>query len=164
MVDGGPDFAKVVSYLAQNYKINRVQSSGHNPQAMGKIEGGHKPIVNALAKLSGPWVKNLPTVLLADRISIQEQTGYSPYQLVTGQNPVLPIELALPTWQTLPFREVKDRAQLLAIRAMQLDLRDQFTKEAIARTNRMRASKKEYWDDTKEIRREDITRGDLVLL
>ncbi|KAH6852799.1 hypothetical protein B0T12DRAFT_354182 [Alternaria alternata] len=47
---------------------------------------------------------------------------------------------------------------------MQLDLRDQFTKEAIARTNRMRASKKEYWDDTKEIRREDITRGDLVLL
>lgn len=54
IVDRGPDFAKVVSYLAQNYKINRVQSSGHNPQAMGKIEGRHKPIVNALAKLSGP--------------------------------------------------------------------------------------------------------------
>ncbi|RAQ98663.1 putative gag-pol poly protein [Stemphylium lycopersici] len=153
MVDGGPDFAKV-----------RVQASGHNPQAMGKIEGSHKPIVNALAKLPGPWVKNLPAVLLADRISIQEQTGYSPYQLVTGQNPVLPIDLALPTWQTLPFREVKDRAQLLAIRAMQLDLRDQFKKEAIARTNRMRAAKKEYWDDTREIRREEIARGDLVLL
>ena len=54
MVDGGPDFAKVVKYLAEHYKINRIQSSSHNPQAMGKIEGGHKPIVNALAKLLGP--------------------------------------------------------------------------------------------------------------
>lgn len=164
LVDGGPDFAKVVKYLAANYKINRIQSSSHNPQAMGKIEGGHKPIVNALAKLSGLWVNNLPTVLLADRISTQSQTGYSPYQLITGQNPVLPLELELPTWQTLPFREVKDRAQLLAIRAMQLDLRDQFTKDAVARTNRLRQAKKEYWDDTKEIRREELRLGDLVLL
>jgi hypothetical protein len=164
MVDGGPDFAKVVHYLSRMYRINRVQSSGHNPQAMGKIEGGHKPIVNALAKLPGSWVKNLPTVLLADRISTQEQTGYSPYQLVVGQNPVLPIELSMPTWQTLPFREVKDRAQLLAIRAMQLDLRDQMTKDAVSKTMRMRAARKEYWDDTKEIRREDMREGDLVLL
>jgi hypothetical protein len=65
---------------------------------MGKIEGGHKVIVNALAKLEGPWVNNLHAVLLADRVSIQENTGYLLYQLVTGQNSVLPIELALLTW------------------------------------------------------------------
>ncbi|KAF1937912.1 hypothetical protein EJ02DRAFT_328069, partial [Clathrospora elynae] len=64
--------------------------------------------------LPGLWVDNLPTVLLANRISVQESTGYSPYQMITGQNPVLPIELALPTWQTLPFRQVRTRDGLLA--------------------------------------------------
>ena len=156
MVDGGPDFRRIIIDLAEIYGIKRVQSSGYNPQAMGKVEGGHKPIVNALAKMAGQWVDNLPTVLFADRISIHEPTGYSPFQLVTGQNPVLPIELALPTWQTLPFRQVNDRSKLLAVRAMQLDLRDQFIKTAISKTARLRATKKEYWDDTKEIRRREI--------
>lgn len=164
VVDGGPDFQKVVRDLATVYGIRRVQISAHNPQANGKIEGGHKPIVNALAKLRGSWVSNLPTVLLADRISIQENTGYSAYQLVTGQNPVLPIELALPTWQTLPFRQITDRAQLLAVRAAQVDLRDQFIKDAVSRIERLRLQKKEYWDDHKEIRREEISPGSLVLL
>ncbi|KAF2818277.1 hypothetical protein CC86DRAFT_241344, partial [Ophiobolus disseminans] len=56
---------------------------------------------------------NLPTVLHADRISIQELTGYSAYQMVTSQNPVLSIELSLPTWQTLPFRSIRSRSKLL---------------------------------------------------
>ncbi|KAH6877448.1 hypothetical protein BKA58DRAFT_451006 [Alternaria rosae] len=47
---------------------------------------------------------------------------------------------------------------------MQLDLRDQFTKDAVTRTNRLRQSKKDYWDDTKEVRSEDLRKGDLVLL
>ncbi|KAH7069661.1 hypothetical protein BKA63DRAFT_374344, partial [Paraphoma chrysanthemicola] len=47
---------------------------------------------------------------------------------------------------------------------MQIDLRDQFLKEAVSKITRMRASKKEYWDDTKEIRRDDLLPGILVLL
>jgi hypothetical protein len=164
MVDGGPDFQKAVVYLAERYGAKRIQASSHNPQAMGKIEGGHKPIVNALAKIDGAWTTNLPTVLLADRISVQESTGYSPYQMVTGQNPVLPIELSLPTWQTLPFRKVQTRAELLAVRAMQLDLRDQFVKDAAARVRRLRQRKKEYWDEHKEIQHEEFLPNELVLL
>jgi hypothetical protein len=71
--------------------------------------------------------------------------------MVTGQNPVLLIELCLLTWQTLPFRKVKTRAELLVVRAMQLDLRDQFVKDAAARVKRLRQKKKEYWDENKEI-------------
>jgi hypothetical protein len=164
MVDGGPDFKKAVSYLAERYGTKRIQASAYNPQAMGKIEGGHKPIVNALAKISGHWPDNLATVLYADRVSIQESTGYSPYQMITGQNPVLPIELGLPTWQTLPYRQVRTRDQLLAVRAMQLDLRDQFIKDAAARVRRLRALKKEYWDDHKEIQRDEFQPGQLILL
>jgi hypothetical protein len=47
---------------------------------------------------------------------------------------------------------------------MQLDLRDQFIKDAVDQTERLRALKKQYWDDTREIRQGDIKAGDLVLL
>ena len=47
---------------------------------------------------------------------------------------------------------------------MQLDLRDQFVKDAVARTDRMRQAKKEYWDDNKDIRKHEIKEGDLVLM
>jgi hypothetical protein len=164
MVDGGPDFKKAVEYLAARYGTKRIQASAHNPQAMGKIEGGHKPVVNALAKMSGAWPDNLPTVLHADRVSVQESTGYSPYQMITGQNPVLPIELSMPTWQTLPFENVKTREELLTIRALQLDLRDQFVKDAAARAQRLRQHKKEYWDDHREIQRTTFEPNQLVLL
>jgi hypothetical protein len=163
-VDGGPENKKVVADLAAIYGIHRVQTSGWNPQAQGLIEGGHKPIVNALAKLRGNWVDNLPTVLWADRCSIHESTGYSPIQLVTGQNPVLPIELCVPTWQTLPWNEVRTREQLIAIRAMQLDLRDEDLQEAIGRIARLRGANKEYWDTTKDINHDQIEVGDMVLL
>jgi hypothetical protein len=47
---------------------------------------------------------------------------------------------------------------------MQLDLRDQFIKDAVGQTEQLRALKKEYWDDTCEVRQGDIKAGDLVLL
>lgn len=40
-----------------------------------------------------------------------------------GQNPVLPIELVVPTWQSLPWGEVRSHADLIAVRATQLQLR-----------------------------------------
>ncbi|CAI6342054.1 unnamed protein product [Periconia digitata] len=163
-VDGGPEFGDVARMLLEVYKIRRLQSSAYNPQAMGMIESGHKPIKKALASLSGKWTDNLPTVLMADRCSVHEPTGYAPLQLVTGQNPILPVEMEIPTWQTLPFGRVRTRADLLAIRAAQLDLRDRHMKLATARTMRLRARKKEYWDATQEIEHDNYKKGDLVLL
>ncbi|KAH8708428.1 hypothetical protein GQ44DRAFT_559562, partial [Phaeosphaeriaceae sp. PMI808] len=50
------------------------------------------------------------------------------------------------------------------IRAMQIDLRNQFLEDAISRIQRLRLHKKEYWDDTKEVNRDSFAVGDLVLL
>ncbi|KAF2021560.1 hypothetical protein BU24DRAFT_336272, partial [Aaosphaeria arxii CBS 175.79] len=63
--------------------------------------------------LPGKWTTNLPTVLWSDRCSIHNPTGYAPVVLITGQNPVLSIELSMPTWQTLPYTNVKTREDLL---------------------------------------------------
>jgi hypothetical protein len=50
------------------------------------------------------------------------------------------------------------------VRALQLDLRNQFLKDAASRVQRLREKKKEYWDNTKEIQRHEFRPGELVLL
>ena len=164
IVDGGPENQKWLDYLAQRWGMRKVTTSAQNPQANGFVEAGHIPIVKGLAKLKGSWVDNLHTVLLADRISVHEPTGYPPMQLMTGQNPILPIEMEIPTWQVLPWGRIKSREELLAMRAAQLDIRDENIIEARERTQRLRLRRKEYWDEHNEILHEDMRVGDLVLL
>ena len=69
------------------------------------VERGHKPIVDALAKLTdgglGNWVKNLPTVLFAERTTVHQPTGRTPFWVVYGREAVLLIELKFRTWRIL---------------------------------------------------------------
>ena len=57
--------------------------SAYHPPANGMIERGYKPITDALAKLTdgglGSWVRNLSTVLFADRTSIHQPTRRTPF-------------------------------------------------------------------------------------
>lgn len=86
------------------------------------IERGHKPIVDALSKMSDGgstnWVRNLPAVLWADRSTVRTSTGLTPYYISCGNEPVLPIELEIPTWRILPWDEVHPTSDLLAMRAL----------------------------------------------
>ena len=70
------------------------------------IKRGHKPIVDALSKMSDGgstnWVRNLPAVLWADGSTVRTFTGLTPYYIKCESEPVLPIELEISTWQILP--------------------------------------------------------------
>jgi hypothetical protein len=67
IVDGGPENKLLVKDLAKKYGIHRLVVSSYHPQANGMIERGHKPLVDALAKMTGGgfsgWLKHLPAVL-----------------------------------------------------------------------------------------------------
>ncbi|KAB2109261.1 hypothetical protein AG0111_0g2620 [Alternaria gaisen] len=162
--DGGPENKGLVEDLQKEWGINRVVSSAYHPQGQGLIERGHAPIVAALKKLQGNWVDNLHNVLWADRTTVKRSTNETPAFLVCGQEHVLPIELSIPTWQTLPWSEVRDTATLLAMRARQFDRRDEKFREAIDRTIRLRHENKDYFDNTRVLRSKKLSVGDLVLL
>ena len=74
VIDGGPENKGYVTAFTKKNGIERVQVSAYHPAANGIVERGHKPIVDALAKLTdgglGNWVRNLPLVLFADRTSV----------------------------------------------------------------------------------------------
>ncbi|KAK1913548.1 hypothetical protein P3342_005485 [Pyrenophora teres f. teres] len=162
--DGGPENKGLVENLQQQWGINRVISSAYHPQGQGLIERGHTPIVAALKKLRGNWVDNLANVLWADRTTVKRSTQETPAYLVSGREHILPVELSIPTWQTLPWSEVKDTPTLLAMRAQQFQRRDERFQEAINRTVRLRQENKDYFDDAKVLRKEPLAVGDLVLL
>lgn len=87
------------------YGIKRVLISAYYPQANGIVKRGHRPIVNAVAKIrenrGENWVSHLSAMLWADRSTTKNTTNSTFYHIVCGQNPVLPIELKFLTWRIL---------------------------------------------------------------
>ena len=100
-VNGDPENKDVVEQLVADYGIKRVVISAYNFKANGMIERGHSPIVNAFAKMTdggeGNWVQNFYAVLWADRTTVRKSTGYTLFYLNVSSEPILPIELDIPT-------------------------------------------------------------------
>lgn len=153
--------------LTRRYGIKRVVVSAYHPQANGMIEREHKPIVNALSKMSDRgstnWVRNLPAVLWADWSTMRTSTGLTPYYISCGNEPVLPIELEIPTWKILSWDNVHTINDLLAIRARQLQRRDEDLEETVLYLQRMRIEGKERHDEKHGIW-EELAIGSIVLL
>src|SRR5437588_10509955 len=83
-----------------------------------------------------------------------------------GIAPILPVELSIPTWAVLPWEEVRTRAELLALRARQLERRpdDIAELEAAAHLQRTRERNKEYFDTRHQTTGRTFEVGDMVLL
>src|SRR5207248_753889 len=132
------------------------------------IERGHKPVVDALSKLCqgdfSKWTKYLHLVLWADRVTVRRSTGFTPYSLVYGADPLLPIELSVPTWSVLPWDSVQSTSDLLAIRARQLERREDDLEEARQRLRRTRNANKDYFDARHATTNRQFSVDDLVLL
>lgn len=168
VVDGGPENKGIVLELSRALELKRVQISAYNAQAAGRIEGGHEPIGNALSiETDGgitKWVPRLPGVLLADRATVNQSAGRTPFWMEHGYEPTLPLELRSPTWRTVSWHKAKTRGELLALRERQLRARDEDLEGTAARHRRKRQEAKDWTDDHRRLRATAIPIGRLVLV
>jgi len=169
VVDGGPENKDLVATLAEKYGISRVVVSAYHPQANGMIERHHRSVVDALSKLTGGgaeknWVRHLPAVLWAERTTVKQTTGMTPYEVEYAQRPVLPVELDVTTWSVMRWKEVRNTADLIAMRARALERRDEDLEEARLRLRRSREENKVRFDLEKNVRDVPLPVGMLVLL
>jgi len=99
VLDRGSENLNMTKDLLEHYGIKRTVVSAFHPQANGLVERGHDSIINSLSKYCSKsptdWVKYLPLALWADRISVRRSTGYSAFELVYGQDCLLPVDFAL---------------------------------------------------------------------
>lgn len=167
VVDGGPENLGFAEALARRYGIKRIVTSAYHPQANGMIERGHRPIVDALSKMSEEgknWPNHFHAALWADRSTTHGPTGMTLFRMICGSEPVLPIELDIPTWRILPWDQVHSRAELIAMRIRQLERRDEDVEEATLLLQRMRMQGKDLFDETHRVQEDWLKADDLVLL
>ncbi|GFW15583.1 retrovirus-related Pol polyprotein from transposon 412 [Trichonephila clavipes] len=100
--DQGTSFTSILtSVLFENFGINVVRSSVYHPQS-NPVERFHrtqKRILRVICIESSPeWEKQLPAALLALRTITHESTGFTPAELVHGENLRTPITLLYENW------------------------------------------------------------------
>jgi hypothetical protein len=98
--DQGTSFmSKEVCEFAELYRIKLLNSSSYYAHANGHAESSNRTLVNLIKKkiFDNPkhWHKILSEALWAHIISKHSATKVSPFELVYGQEAVLPVEISL---------------------------------------------------------------------
>jgi len=125
VTDNGSSFLAAVQWIAEKWGIKHITISLYNSQANGKIERPHWDIRQMLYKATGSknldkWYWFLNAVLWADRVSVRKRTGCSPYFMVTGAHPILPLDAKEATWLVKPPSGVMTHEELIGSRARAL--------------------------------------------
>ena len=72
--DNGLENKRLTEELIKRYHIKNIQIASYHSQANTLVGRGHHPLLNALAKLEKEWLKNLPLMVWADRITTRAST------------------------------------------------------------------------------------------
>ena len=89
----------VMKALCNLLGINRTQTSAYHPQGNGQVERFNRTLEAMLSKVvadnQADWDTHLPRVLFAYRTAIHETTKFSPFRIVYGRSPILPVDVMI---------------------------------------------------------------------
>lgn len=96
LTDNGPQFvAEVFRRLCSVYGIRKIYASPYNPRGNSVVESYMRTLRSTLilctTKFEAEWDEVLPAAAFAYRTTPHCTTRFSPYFLVVGQEPVLPL-------------------------------------------------------------------------
>ena len=98
---GGHFVNHVIGVLTIDFKIYHSLLSLYYPRANGQAEAMNKILVGVIYKSCAvegeDWEEKLPSALWAYRTSYKVTTGYIPFQLMYGQEAVVPTEFMVPS-------------------------------------------------------------------
>jgi transposase InsO family protein len=92
--------SKLVKELCKIFQVTKVETSSYHAQSDGLVERMNSSLISALRKYCTPdqqnWPSLLPSILMAYRMTPSTQsTKYSPYFLLFGREPQMPLDVAL---------------------------------------------------------------------
>ena len=98
---GELDVAEAQNFF-QRYGVQLKLTTAYNPEANGKSERGHPPIIHVLVKACKSkvniWLKLLSFALWTNRTTHSTVTSYMPIELMHGYKPIMLGEESIPTW------------------------------------------------------------------
>ena len=153
--------SKVIQALCNYLGIEKIRTTPYHPQSNGQVERTHQTLMRMIGKLDDErrknWPSHLGSITHAYNSTRSLVTGYSPYYLMFGRRPRLPIDLIFPTAR----REVitKDKDEYVAV------LYDRL-REAVhkARLNADKEAQRQKRVYDKKARAVELRPGDRVLI
>ena len=92
---------QVISELCDLLGITKIRTLPYHPQTNGTVERVHQTLRRMIAKMDpekrAKWPSHLGPILIAYNATWSLITGYSPYFLMFGHRPRLPVNLLFPT-------------------------------------------------------------------
>ena len=97
---GGHFVNHVIRLLTTEFKIYHSLSSPYYPRENGQAEATNKVLVSIIYKSCAvkreDWEEKLPSALWAYRTAYKVTTGHTPFQLMFGQEAVVPMGFMIP--------------------------------------------------------------------
>jgi len=170
VTDNGPEVKGATEELLRRYGINHITISPYNSQANGVVERGHFTIREALIKACdgniSKWPELVHHAFFADRVTVRRATGFSPFFLLYGTDPFLPLDLFEATYITPGLQDTMSTEDLLAMRIQQLEkhhMHESQAAQTLLKTRRMHREEfiKKF---SKRLHVPNFKPGDLVLV
>ena len=123
-------------------------------------------IVKACEESVNEWPRHVHSVIFADKVTTSRSTGYSPYFLLYGVEPVLPLDLFESTFLVQGFTDQMSDSDLLTLRIRQLEKREDDLEKAAQLLARMHFISKAQFEKrfAKRITKQVFQEGDFVLM
>jgi transposase InsO family protein len=140
---------ETIAELANKFLIKHRKTSPYHPRANGQIEKTNGILCKFLTKTTAgsvtDWDDKLWSALWVYRIAYKVTTQFTPFQLVYGQEAILPIELELSSLRIAIDNRLGDLESLQA-HLLQLEALDEKRCEAYLHTYAMQKCRKSFYD------------------
>ena len=117
----------VITHLCELYGVQKLRTSPYHAQTNGQVERMNQTIICMISKLEEDrkacCSEHLPKLLLAYNATRSAVTGYSPYYLLFGRRPRIPVDYLFPTLCDSPHQT----KMKVSVVAMQKRLKEAFT-------------------------------------
>ena len=105
--DQGKAFvSQIMKDLCKLYGVQKLRTSPYHAQTNGQVERMNQTIIRMIGKLGedekARWSEHLPELLSAYNATCLAVTGYSPYYLLFGRRPRIPVDFQFPTHRDPP--------------------------------------------------------------
>ncbi|RDB26457.1 hypothetical protein Hypma_006024 [Hypsizygus marmoreus] len=168
VTDNGKNYIAAVEWLAEKYHIHHIQISPYNSQANGIIERRHFDVHESMIKaadgIPSKWPDTAHSVFWAERVTTQKHTGYSPYYIAHGLEPLFPFNLAEATYLAPTPDDLLSTTDLIISRAIALQKRPHDIARETLNLARHAHVRQFIRDNAHSFRDYDFPRGTLVLV
>ena len=162
MSDQGTEFCgKVIAAMCSLLGIEKIRTTPYHPQTNGSAERVHQTLQRMIGKLDPEkrrkWPAHIGSIIIAYNSTRSLVTGYSPYYLMFGRRPRLPIDLLFPMCRTQMLTRTIDKY----VASLYDRLRESL---AIAQDCAVKEAQRQKWLYDRKVGAVELRPGDHVLV